>query len=84
MLANTKEGTSYLLIGVYGYTARFLKEFAAAEQSQLEKSEKLEQLRALENDLPIHVLEVDEYDAWGIDTPEDLEKFRKHIEEIES
>jgi CMP-2-keto-3-deoxyoctulosonic acid synthetase len=30
------------------------------------------------------VLEVDEYDAWGIDTPEDLEKFRKHIEEIES
>ena len=84
MLANTKEGTSYHHIGVYGYTARFLKEFAAAEQSQLEKSEKLEQLRALENDLPIHVLEVDEYDAWGIDTPEDLEKFRKHIEEIES
>ncbi|GIS47143.1 MAG: hypothetical protein Ct9H90mP19_3800 [Gammaproteobacteria bacterium] len=28
-------------------------------------------------------LEVDEYDAWGIDTPEDLEKFRKHIEEID-
>ncbi len=84
MLSNTKEGTSYHHIGVYGYTARFLKEFAAAEQSQLEKSEKLEQLRALENDLPIHVLEVAEYDAWGIDTPEDLEKFRKHIEEIES
>ena len=84
MLANTKEGTCYHHIGVYGYTAGFLKKFAAAEQTELEKSEKLEQLRALENDLSIHVLEVDEYDAWGIDTPEDLEKFRTHIEKIES
>ena len=66
---------------ITGGTGSFGKAFV---KQILEKSEKLEQLRTLENDLSIHVLEVDEYDAWGIDTPEDLEKFRTHIEKIES
>jgi 3-deoxy-manno-octulosonate cytidylyltransferase (CMP-KDO synthetase) len=38
--------------------------------SSLEAAEKLEQLRALENGIPIAVLQVD-YDGIGVDTPED-------------
>ena len=71
-------------IGVYGYKVSFLKKFSSLPNSKLEKIEKLEQLRALENGYDIHVLEVKTFEAWGIDTPEDLEKFRNHITEIES
>ena len=71
-------------IGVYGYKVSFLKKFSSLPNSKLEKIEKLEQLRALENGHDIHVLEVKTFEAWGIDTPEDLEKFRNHITEIES
>ena len=42
-------------------------------ESSLEKAERLEQLRALENDIPIRVLTVD-YDSIGVDVPEDVAK----------
>ncbi len=40
--------------------------------SPLENAEKLEQLRALENGIPITVVQVD-YDSVGVDAPEDVE-----------
>jgi 3-deoxy-manno-octulosonate cytidylyltransferase (CMP-KDO synthetase) len=41
----------------------------------LEETERLEQLRALENGYPIRVLET-EYESLGVDTPEDLRRVR--------
>jgi len=64
-------------IGVYGYSAGVLTYFAGLEQTNNEKREKLEQLRALDNNLDIHVLKIDECRSFGIDTLEDLNKFEE-------
>ncbi|MBE9567259.1 MAG: 3-deoxy-manno-octulosonate cytidylyltransferase, partial [Proteobacteria bacterium] len=42
-----------------------------------EQTEKLEQLRALENDISINVTTLENYEGLAVDTPEDLEKARK-------
>lgn len=68
-------GTCFLHLGLYVYRVGFLKKFAKLEQTPLEISERLEQLRALEHGYRIRVVEVDG-ESWGIDTPEDLERFR--------
>ena len=64
-------------IGLYAYTRETLLWYAGLEPTPLEQTEKLEQLRALENGCPIRVVEVD-YSPIGVDTPEDLERVR-HI-----
>ena len=56
--------------GIYGYTRDLLLRFVAWKASPLERAESLEQLRALENGLRIHVL-VTNTGSPGIDTPED-------------
>ena len=66
-------------IGLYVYRREFLLAYARMPQSSLEKFEKLEQLRALENGFPIAVVET-EYDSLSVDTPEDLEKVRAVLE----
>ena len=53
-----------------------LLELAATPPAPIERTERLEQLRALWNGVPIHVA-VGDYDSLGIDTPEDLERARK-------
>jgi len=63
----------YKHIGIYAYTKDFLFTFANLPQSWLEKQEKLEQLRALENGYRIMMAET-KYDTIGVDTPEDLER----------
>jgi len=63
----------YKHIGIYAYTKDFLFTFKSLPQSRLEKTEKLEQLRVLENGYRIKVIET-RFDTIGIDTPEDLEK----------
>ena len=65
----------YRHIGIYAYRYKVLKEIVQLPTSELENSEKLEQLRWLENGYTIHALECD-YQGIGVDTPEDLEKFR--------
>jgi len=66
-------------IGIYCYRRDFLSAFVALEQSPLEKSESLEQLRALENGYSIRVVEThsSHYIPLSIDTREDLEQARK-------
>lgn len=65
----------YLLhLGIYAYRVGFLKAFSAMTPTPAEESEKLEQLRALENGHAIAVAVVD-YDGAGIDTPEDYAAF---------
>lgn len=57
-------------MGLYGYTAQYLRDFTALPPSPLEQREKLEQLRALEAGWDIRVGVVEERHL-GVDTPED-------------
>ena len=60
-------------IGVYVFRRKFLLHFSKMKPTPLEKLEKLEQLRALENGYSIKVTPVD-YEPICVDTPEDLQK----------
>ncbi len=70
----------YKHVGLYVYKRDFLIEYAAMPQTFLELSEKLEQLRALENGIRIRVVETD-FESLGIDTPEDLNKARERLKQ---
>ncbi len=58
-------------LGIYAYTAAALEKFSVLPASPLELLEKLEQLRFLENGVPIAVVETSE-DTIGVDTEENL------------
>ena len=62
-------------IGLYGYTKDFLFTYKNLPVSNLEKTERLEQLRVLEGGFRIKVIETN-FDTVGVDTPEDLEKVK--------
>ena len=64
----------FMHLGIYAYTSESLLEFTRLKKSHLESIEQLEQLRAIENDLSIHVGLVD-HATPGIDTPEDYRGF---------
>lgn len=66
-------------IGIYAYRVNVLKNFVSWPMSTLEKTEKLEQLRILDNDKQIHVELACESVPGGVDTPEDLERLRKFL-----
>ena len=63
-------------IGIYGYRVRSLLQFAAWPPTALEATEKLEQLRALEHGMHIHLVTLAHSPPAGVDTPEDLERVR--------
>ncbi|WP_044418052.1 3-deoxy-manno-octulosonate cytidylyltransferase [Halarcobacter anaerophilus] len=63
----------YRHLGIYGYTKKFLLEYSILEPTYLEKVEKLEQLRVLENGYKIKMVETS-YDSIGIDTIDDYNK----------
>ena len=63
----------FLHVGVYAYKKDMLMNFTKWPQSSLEKIEKLEQLRYIENGIKIKMSET-EYNNIAIDTLEDLEK----------
>jgi 3-deoxy-manno-octulosonate cytidylyltransferase (CMP-KDO synthetase) len=63
----------YLHIGVYGFRKETLLRFTQWPVAELERVEKLEQLRYLENGIPIRMALVN-FKSLAIDTPEDLEK----------
>lgn len=67
-------------IGIYAYRVRSLLEFAAWPPTPLELTEKLEQLRALEHGMHIHLVTLSESPPAGIDTPEDLERVRSELQ----
>lgn len=69
--------THFKHLGIYAYRREFLLKFVTMPPSSLELTEKLEQLRALENGFAIKVF-VTPHDSVGVDTPEDV----KLVEEI--
>lgn len=60
-------------LGIYAYRRAALERFVNLPESALEKTERLEQLRFLENGIPIRVAETP-YDSIGVDTEEDLQR----------
>lgn len=73
----TRYGGAWRHIGLYAYRVSSLLEFAAWAPTALEQTERLEQLRALENGMSIHVLTLAAPPPAGVDTPEDLERVRR-------
>jgi len=67
-------GGYYRHIGIYAFRKRAIMKFTKMMQTENEKTHKLEQLRVLDNGLPIHVIMTD-YTGRGIDTEEDLKAF---------
>ncbi len=66
--------------GIYAYRKAFLMTFTSLEEGYLEKLEALEQLRAMEHGYKIKVVETP-YDSVEVDTPEELERIRKIVNE---
>jgi len=69
------KGAAFLKhLGIYGYRKKFLEQFVSWPPSKLENTERLEQLRALENGVRIRVGLVDK-ETISIDTREDYARF---------
>ncbi len=71
----------YRHIGIYGYAFDTLSRLSSLDQTPLEKAEQLEQLRALENRIPIRVVVVTYRGRthWSVDVPDDIRKVEKII-----
>ncbi|MGE0745935.1 MAG: 3-deoxy-manno-octulosonate cytidylyltransferase [Rhodospirillales bacterium] len=70
------DGPHYHHIGIYAYRRAALRRFVALPQGVLERRERLEQLRALENGMRIDAACVDTV-PLGVDTPADLDRARR-------
>jgi 3-deoxy-manno-octulosonate cytidylyltransferase (CMP-KDO synthetase) len=72
------DGPLYHHSGIYAYRRAALERFVSLPPSALEKRERLEQLRALEDRMRIDVTVIDEV-PFGVDTPEDLARARRAL-----
>ena len=68
-------------IGIYGWRRSILEKFVKLKPSPLEKSEKLEQLRALEAGMQIHTIISSEHPI-GVDTRSDLKKAENYFKDF--
>jgi len=66
-------------IGIYAYRVHSLLQYAAWAPTTLEITERLEQLRALEHGMHIHLVTVAKLPSAGVDTPADLERVRAEL-----
>jgi 3-deoxy-manno-octulosonate cytidylyltransferase (CMP-KDO synthetase) len=66
-------GGVYRHIGMYGFRREALFHFTLLEPSKREQERRLEQMRALDNDISIRAL-ITACDSWSVDTKEDLNK----------
>ncbi|MDR1375735.1 MAG: 3-deoxy-manno-octulosonate cytidylyltransferase [Holosporaceae bacterium] len=64
-------------VGIYGFRRKTLEKYVSLPPSPLEKIEKLEQLRMLENRMTIGVTVMDQAPPISVDTPDDLDLARK-------
>ncbi len=70
----------YKHLGLYAYTRGALETFSNLAPSELESTEALEQLRFIENGIPIFVMETRD-DTVGVDTEDDLRKVEEYFEQ---
>ncbi|MCD6376698.1 MAG: 3-deoxy-manno-octulosonate cytidylyltransferase [Caldisericaceae bacterium] len=68
----------YKHVGIYAYRKKFLLQLTQLPQTELEKAEKLEQLRILEHGFKIYTIET-EYDSISVDTPGELEQLNQKL-----
>lgn len=68
-------------IGLYGYQTHVLQQFSKLPPTPLERSESLEQLRALQNGFKIRVLHTDK-PHLGVDRPEDVPRVEAELEKL--
>ena len=73
-------GLAFKHIGIYAYTKSFLMRFSKLTRSLLEEAEKLEQLRILENGIPIKITETQE-DTIAVDSPKDIKIVQQLLNE---
>ena len=73
-----EDGVCFKHIGLYAFRREFLLTFAALQQTPLERTESLEQLRALEHGYRIRAVET-RFESIEVDTPEDLERVRRRM-----
>jgi 3-deoxy-manno-octulosonate cytidylyltransferase (CMP-KDO synthetase) len=73
--APSGEGPLYHHIGLYTYRRKALDRFVSLPPSPLERRERLEQLRAVEDGMRIDIIVVEDV-PLGVDTPHDLERAR--------
>ena len=66
-------------IGIYGYKKKLLDNFCSLPIAELEITLKLEQLRALENNILLKILKYEGKIYMGIDTPHDLNSIREYL-----
>lgn len=78
-----KHPVYYKHIGLYGYTKDFLFTYKNLTSSELEKVERLEQLRAIEKGYRIKVVET-KFETIGVDTPQDMERVKERIRQEEA
>lgn len=71
-------------IGLYCYTTATLQHLAELPQSALEKVERLEQLRALQNKIPVHVFTVPSHRSLSVDTQADLSAARELLQQLKN
>ncbi len=69
-------------LGIYGYRVGALRRFVALGPGALERAESLEQLRLLENGMSMLVLDSCRPVPGGVDTPQDLERVRNHLNAV--
>ncbi len=74
-------GTWWRHLGIYAYNVSLLDDFVSWPEGSLEKTERLEQLRVMEKGVSIHIEESPVPIPPGIDTPDDLVKALKYIED---
>lgn len=77
-MRNDVNHTYYGHLGIYGYKREALFKMTSLPQTSLEQTESLEQLRVLDNGMKIITAVVDD-DVVGIDTAEDVEKFKARL-----
>jgi 3-deoxy-manno-octulosonate cytidylyltransferase (CMP-KDO synthetase) len=70
---STKFNEWFLHIGVYGYSPQSLLNYCLLKPTRYEELEKLEQLRAIENEMTIGAI-ITEHEMIGVDRPEDILK----------
>ena len=81
--SDADEAGPLLHIGLYAFRMSALERFAALPPGRLERTEKLEQLRLLENAIPIHVA-ITRHTCHGVDRPEDVKQIENILLEQET